>query len=289
MLWLPLALMTALASASEAAYLKRHFPELSPFEAGLYPTAYSLPFYLLLTPFLPGATVHPDYWGTVLVLLPVNITGMLLYFRAVNLAPLSLTLPYLAFTPAFVLGTGFLILGETPTAWGAAGVLVLVAGCYILNIDARKLGGWTAPFKAVVISPGSRAALGAAIVFGFAAVIGKKGVTESDPLFFAATFFPLQAVAIMLLLPLSGRASLACLRRTPRRGAVLGGFFFLHILFHCTAISLVQTAYMIAIKRLNAVLGVLIGALWLGETNLRPRLAGASLMVLGAAIIALLG
>lgn len=287
MLWLTLSFMTALASATEAAYLKKHFPTLRPFEAGLYPTAYTLPFYLLLLPFIGEPHIAPDYWQTVFILLPVNITGMLLYYRAINLAPISLTLPYLAFTPAFVLFTGYAILGEIPNIWGAAGVALIVAGCYILNIDPKNNGDWTAPFKAIVSNPGSRSALGAALVFSVAAVLGRKGVIESDPIFFMATFFPLQAATILIILPLTGLASLSCLRLTPKKGVTLGFIFFLHILFHCTAISLTKAAYMISIKRLNALFAVILGALYLNETNIRTRATGTTLMVTGAALIAL--
>jgi len=289
MLWFSLAFMTALASATEAATLKRYFPQLGPFEAALYPTAYSLPYYLLLLPFLHQPQIHPDYWATCLILLPVNVVGMVLYYRAINLAPLSLTLPYIAFTPAFVLGTGYLILGEVPNSWGALGVGCITLGCYILNIDTRKTGGWTAPLRAAVANPGSRSALAAAMIFGLAAVLGKKGIAESDPLFFMATFFPMQAATLLILLPLTGLARLSCLRHTPGKGAVLGALFFLHILFHCTSVALTKTAYAISIKRLNAVISVILGALWLGESNIRNRLAGASLMFIGAAIIGLLG
>jgi drug/metabolite transporter (DMT)-like permease len=39
----------------------------------------------------------------------------LLYYRALQIAPLSLTIPFLAFTPAFLLLTSHLLLREHPT------------------------------------------------------------------------------------------------------------------------------------------------------------------------------
>lgn len=290
MLWFILSFATAVFSASEATWLKRHFAGLNPYETALYPFAYATPFLagLLLFADFP-ADLSPEYWTTFAILLPVNIAGMLLNYRAFSLSPLSLTLPYLALTPAFTMCAGWLILDELPNLWGAAGVLLIVAGCYILNLETKSGEGWTAPIKAILSERGSRAMLGAALIYGLASVLGRKGILESDPLFFLVTFFLAQAVVVVLALPLLGLARFSCLRRSPGKGAVLGGLLFLHLLCHTLAISMVTTAYMIAIKRFNAVIGVALGGMFLGETGMRSRLAGAALMFAGAAIIGLLG
>jgi len=44
-----------------------------------------------------------------------------MYQKALHIAPLSLTVPYLAFTPVMILVTAFFLLGEVPTLWGATG------------------------------------------------------------------------------------------------------------------------------------------------------------------------
>lgn len=289
MLWITLSLATAMTSAVEAAYLKRNYPNLSPLETGFYPNVYSLPYFLVFLIFLDVPELSPQFWQTFFTLLPVNVTGILLYFRAVRMAPLSLTLPYLAFTPAFVILTGFLILGETLNAAGIAGLLFIVLGSYMLNIEAKATGGWFAPFKAIVSEPGSRSALGAAIVFSFASVLGRKGILESEPLFFGTTFTIAQATTIALVLPLFGKARFSCLKQSPGKGLLLGAMTFAHIIFHNYAISLVKTAYMIALKRFNAIFGVIIGALWFKEHGIQSKLIGASLMVAGAAIIGFFG
>lgn len=290
MLWFTLAFATAVFSATEATWLKRHFGGLTPYETALYPHVYVIPYLLALLAFIDvPADLSPNYWTTFAILLPVNIAGVLLNYRAFGLSPLSLTLPYLALTPMFTMFAGWLILDEIPNAWGAAGILLIVAGCYILNLENTDRTGWAAPVKAIVSEPGSRSMLGAALIYGLASVLGRKGILESDPLFFAATFFLAQVAVIAVALPLLGLASASCLRRSPGKGAVLGGLLFLHMLCHTLAVSMVTTAYMIAIKRFNAVIGVALGGLFLGEKGMRSRLAGATLMFIGAAVIGLLG
>ena len=59
-----------------------------------------------------------------------------LFQRALTLSPVSLSVPYLAFTPALLLFTSYWTLGEKPNAYGVAGVTVLAAGAYALNAVA---------------------------------------------------------------------------------------------------------------------------------------------------------
>ena len=62
----------------------------------------------------------------------------LLFQRALQLSPVSLSVPYLAFTPALLLVTSYFMLGERPEPAGVAGVFVMTAGAYGLNAAGRK-------------------------------------------------------------------------------------------------------------------------------------------------------
>jgi len=53
--------------------------------------------------------------------------------RALQLTPLSLCVPYLAFTPLWLLVISFFLVHETPTLRGVVGVCVITAGAYMLN------------------------------------------------------------------------------------------------------------------------------------------------------------
>ena len=49
------------------------------------------------------------------------------------MSPLSLTVPYLAFTPVLLIFTSYILLGETLAAQGIAGVMVVTLGGYFLQ------------------------------------------------------------------------------------------------------------------------------------------------------------
>jgi uncharacterized membrane protein len=61
------------------------------------------------------------------------------------------------------------------------------------------------------------------------------------------------------------------------------------IFSHWVAISQVQAAYMIALKRTSLLFGVLYGAFWFKEEKIRERLIGAGLMLIGVFCIGWLG
>lgn len=54
-----------------------------------------------------------------------------------------------------------------------------------------------------------------------------------------------------------------------------------------TAVSLTLVAYVISIKRISAIFGVIFGYLIFKEKGIKERLLGAIIMVLGVAIITL--
>lgn len=58
-----------------------------------------------------------------------------MYQRALHASPLSVTVPYLAFTPVLLVFTGYLIVRESPSAQGLLGVAVVTFGGYLLAID----------------------------------------------------------------------------------------------------------------------------------------------------------
>lgn len=63
------------------------------------------------------------------------VLARLLYQRALSIAPLSLTVPYLAFTPAFVvLVSPIFLVGEVPSPLGMLGVFVVSISGYMLGL-----------------------------------------------------------------------------------------------------------------------------------------------------------
>ncbi|MCX5719013.1 MAG: EamA/RhaT family transporter, partial [Nitrospirae bacterium] len=64
-----------------------------------------------------------------------------------------------------------------------------------------------------------------------------------------------------------------------------GIFYSFMVASHMIAISLANVAYVISVKRISIIIGVLFGYLFFKEKNIRERLLGATLMFSGFVII----
>lgn len=290
MLWVLLSLITAFSVATEAAIIKWRFSDLRGLEVVAAPMVFSLPCVAVLALVEPRPeTLDPAFWTTLAILAPINVAGFICHTWAVKLSPLSLTVPFLAFTPALVVLTGFTVLGELPSVWGALGVAAIVAGSYVINLDSRGRDGLLGPIKAIGRERGSLLMLIAAGIWGVAAVFAKKLVVQSSPMYACAWFFLIHNSLLLTALLATGRVRVRVLAGRAWPLTLLGGLFFLDVYCHYTALSLVTTVYMISIKRLAGLFSVCYGWLFFKERSIGYRFAGAGCMTVGAVVIALWG
>lgn len=286
--WFLLSVGAAFFMASNSAFIKRFFSDLSPWEMSLIPYFYGLPLFAVALLFVDIPPIGPGFLPAMAWVLPMLMVAVILYYRAIQMSPLSLTLPFLSFTPVFVLLTGGLILEETLSPRGVAGMLLVVAGGYVLNLDSARYG-FLGPIKAVWREPGSALMLAVAVLFGLTSVGGKVIILESSPLFAALVIFSLYGLVLTPILVLTGKASLRNLTRRPLLGLVAGLIVFAEAVCHNMAMSLTAAAYMITIKRLAGIFSVFYGWLIFKERGIRFRFLGTAIMTAGAALIALYG
>jgi drug/metabolite transporter (DMT)-like permease len=223
---------------------------------------------------------------------------MLLYMAAIRDHPLSLTLPYLAFTPVFSMAVAALVLGERVSLTGLAGVLLIVAGAWLLNVHQAQRDDWRTwlrPLGAIRWEAGSRMMLGVALIYGLTSTLGKAAVLYLPAATFGALYFAmigLLALPLMMLLPAGGEGfSLPrFMQRVGRRPAAVVAVAALNglmVITHFLALRLTEVAYMIAVKRTSLLFGILYGALLFHEPNLFNRAPGGFLMLAGVFVILL--
>ena len=288
MLWFILAFATAFCVATGDALTKKFFGRFSPYEMAIVVSLYNLPFLLITFPLITIPKLDNVFWQTIFILVPVDIFALYLYMKALKLSPLSLSIPFLSFTPVFMILTGFLILDEIPNAWGVCGILFVVAGSYVLYSSKIKYG-YLAPLRAIREEPGSWLMIIVALLYSILAVLGKKAIQHSSPIFFGFFFLASVNIIILFLFPLLSRIKWNALLRMPGRGICVGFILYLHILLHVLAISMIEAVYMISVKRMSILFAVIYGWLLFKETDIKSRMLGAVLMFLGIIVITLLG
>jgi uncharacterized membrane protein len=225
-----------------------------------------------------------SFWLTLVVLLPLEITALLLYVKAIRLSPLSLTVPFMAFSPLFIIFIAFFLLGEWPDRSGMAGILLIAAGAYLLNASASRYGP-LGPIKAIFKEPGSILMIVVAFIYSITSTLGKVAVQHSSPVFFGFLYPLVLTIPLTIMVVLKGRFIEVVSR--PSSFVPIGLCTAVMIMSHFIAISLTDVAYMISVKRTSLIFSVLYGKFLFKEEKIKERLIGSAVMVAGVASITL--
>ena len=285
MLWLLLALGTAFFEAFKDVLSKRQLARCDEYLLAWAYSAFGLPLtgaYLCWEGIPPlGQGYLPALAGGV----GLNLAAVVLYMRAIKVSHLSLTLPMLTFTPLFMLATSPLILGEFPNIWGGLGMILIISGAYAMHLG-RGGAGILAPFRALWSEPGPRIMLLVAFLWSFSANLDKIGVNNSSPAFWLFTFFIAMTLGLLPVVLIQSRNPMRQLRMN------FGGLFLVGLIgavalvLQMWALTLTLAAYVISIKRMSVVFGVLFGHFVFQEQGLVRRLVCAVVMVGGVVLIA---
>jgi drug/metabolite transporter (DMT)-like permease len=287
--WFFLSLLAALSLATSDALTKRFFSNLPPLVMGLARLGYAMPWLLAALLFIPWIIPDTTFWFCIAIGLPLEALAFYCYMKALKISPLSLTVPFLAFTPGFIILTGWVILGEEISPGGFWGIILIIVGAYFLNLS-KTSSGLLAPLLAIFREPGSRLMLLVSFLYAFTSTIGKLAIIHSNPYFFGIVYNIALAILLTLFLPAAAIAEpLKNLTRRPLIGLILGALVATTIFSHMLAISLTNVAYMISLKRTSLLFGVLYGALWFKEEKIAERLTGASIMIAGVFLIGWFG
>ncbi len=296
LLWLPLSLLSAFFHASGDAVIKSKFQRFTPYQMVFLSATSAVPILLALLFFIPIPELSPEFYKTVLIMLPFEITAYYFYMLALKFSPISLTVPFLSFTPVFMIVTGWIILGEKINLAGMAGIFCVVVGAYLLNLqDINK--GLLRPFKVIFHEKGCVYMLIVAFIYSISASFGKKVILLSEPVFFSCFYYIVLGLIIPPVFFLISKGSFK-----ERINSVFPGFkgiiwawllngiiTSIMIVTHSLAISMVNAAYMIAVKRTNVIFTIFYGKFLFKEENIFYRFLGSILMILGICIIAAFG
>jgi len=286
--WILWALLSAFTTATNDALTKKALVTHNEYLIAWLRLLWALPFLFVALAFIPIPTIDTLFFLAFFIALPLEVTATVLYVKALKVSPLSLTVPFLSLTPIFLIVVPYLVIGEIISLPGVMGVLLIAIGGYTLNIKETKKG-FFAPFAAIRRERGSLYMIVVALIYSITATLGKLAIQHSSPLFFGIIYYSVLAVVMAPIALFKNREEI---KVWPCAGAIKASVLpgFCHatsIVAHMIAISLTQVAYMISVKRLSLLIGVLYGFLLFKETHIKERFAGTLLMVIGFALIAL--
>jgi drug/metabolite transporter (DMT)-like permease len=286
MIWFILSILTALSESMKGVFGKKSLKSIDEYIVAWSLRLFSLPFLVPLLFFIEIPPLGIHFWTALFFAVIIVVVTSILYMRAIKHSDLSLVMPVVAFTPLFLLITSPLINGEFPTFFGLVGVLLIVVGSYALNIK-EKQNGYAAPFRSLLKSSGPKLMLIVAFIWSIGANIDKIGVQNSSPIFWAIS---VNVLAALVMIPIVLHKSPHNIRQMPANAKTLipiGLFSALMLVFQMTAINMTLVAYVISIKRTSAIFSVFFGYLIFREKDIRSRLVGTVIMIIGVLLITL--
>ena len=225
-----------------------------------------------------------EFWAAFLATGIINSFVTIIYMRAISLGDISEVMPMLSFTPLFLLITSPIIVGEFPNVYGFAGVILVVLGSYLLNVDLRKRD-FLAPIKALLKNKGSRLMLLVSFVWSLTANFDKLSIQYSSVaqhiiLINIFIFFTVGAIVLA-----NGKFNSGQIKKGKKNLLLVSAFTVGSFIFHMTALSMTLVAYVISMKRMSGMFSVFLGHFLLNEPHLRERLLGSAVMFIGVLLI----
>lgn len=234
-------------------------------------------------------TIMPGYGWPAASSVALNALANLLFVRAVQRSPLSLTVPLLSLTPVFTALMGLLILGEVPTLRQACGILLVVFGAFSLHADGVGRGQLRRTWQAFTNEHGSVLMTGVALLWSITAPLDKLATARSSVALHALVLNG--GIALGLLLVLAATRRLPELRLAKGQfglllGAIACGTAALG--FQLLAFQWLLVALVSVIKRVIGLLAALVlGQLVFAEPLTLPKLWSIGPMTVGIVLILL--
>jgi drug/metabolite transporter (DMT)-like permease len=231
------------------------------------------------------------FWANMLTAIALAVAGNVLLVYALRSTDLSVLGPINAYKAVLSLVLAVILIGEVPTPLGLIGVMLIVAGSYFV-IDRLPGQARTSAFRQFVREPGVRLRFAALVCSATEAVFLKRALLLSSPittfLMWAIFGLPIAAVAAALLRCEIG-ADLKRFRREWRTYFWLAATTGLMQVTTLLTFGRLQVGYSLALFQLSTLITVYLGHSYFQERNIRRRLVGSLVMVIGAILIVTLG
>lgn len=239
-------------------------------------------------PLTPETIVLPDRTTAILI-----ITGAVCYVlyhllngRAYQTGDLSVVYPLSQTSMIYVPIWGAALLGERLSLIGATGILLVIFGTLLVQMQELSLAELARPFRDLR-NPAVRASLSAGFIYSIGSIAEKAGVRHYTPLLF--TYFLVLCMLLLMTINLArpkyrvliGEELQANWRLILWSGPIVMASF----LTFRYGLNLAPVGYAVPVRQVSIMIGVVIGILFLRESFGKIRLASALFIVAGAVLI----
>lgn len=220
--------------------------------------------------------IQAGFWSAAAGTVVLNLVSQNLLIRAMALDDISLIAPLRLMTPLLVVLTGFLFLHETPTLLGVGGIVVTMAGLYLLLQPSLRRRG---------IGRGVLYGAAAAALFAVSFPLDKIAVATSSASFMTATVFVTIGVVTTFWHWRRDHSFITRLavtvRQTPRASLCMVAVGSVGFVLTNQALLYALVAYASSLKRLQALWTVLFARVRLKEADTGHRLLAVAVILAG--------
>ncbi len=287
--WYVLALISALFSAFAAILEKKILFKQHPISFTFILSLFNL---ALASLFLSSFDISSIALSPLLVLLlksVLNAIAFLMVMYAIKNLELSECLPLLVLTPGLIAIFGFIFLGEALTLMQISGLVLLIAGIYVLGLeDKQKL---FEPFKKLVKIKAYRFIFLALVLFTATSLMDRFILTRQKLVPEAFMFYQhLFFAAIFLIIFLFSKDKIVNFRKNIKLSwSLIISLAVITIIYRYTEILAVKgapaTALAIVLKRLSVLFAVIIGGRLFNEKHLIRKAIATVILIAGAVLI----
>jgi drug/metabolite transporter (DMT)-like permease len=286
-MWIALSLAAALFQVLRNATMKRLGHALDEYINVWGRFTFLLPFAFIACLWSGWPTLAPSFVPWCLAFGVTQTASTLALSKALKLSEISLVTALWKVSLLLLLGLGWLLIGERPSALGVAGVVLSAAGVYLLNVRSAKISPW-APLLVLFTDRGQRYTLLAAALYAPSVITIKKAILASNT---AVGTFGTYLAASLIVTPIALRTSARHFGAVPQHWkefAALGLFAALTTLSQGKAYTLTLSSYVEAVKQIEILYAMAIGVLVFGEARrVKESALGAFVMLLGMVLLAL--
>ncbi|HJW16869.1 MAG TPA: DMT family transporter, partial [Flavisolibacter sp.] len=227
------------------------------------------------------------FWIYALLGAVVGSLGNGLLVMALQKGDLSVLGPINAYKSVVGIIAGIFLLGEIPNWWGALGTLLIIGGSYFVLDTTEERFSWALLGRKEI-----KFRLWAMLLTAIEAVFVKRVILASDVLTSFLSWCWLGALFSFLLLLLTRKQqSMAVPAKMPNH---LAPFIFLILCIGTMQLTTLYVfdhmpvGYALALFQLSTIVSVLLGHHIFNERDIRKKLLGAAIMMIGSVVIILL-
>jgi drug/metabolite transporter (DMT)-like permease len=288
-MWFVLALVAALCQVLRNTVMKRLGVSLDEYLAVWGRFTFLLPFAALFVLWQGVPAIKPGFTWACLLFGACQTISTVALSKALKYGEISLVTALWKVSLLILVGLGYVTLEETPSWLGLLGILISMAGVYLLNIRKAHIA-WYAPLAVLFTDRGLRYALLAACFFAPSVVTIKWAMQLSDPYTGTLGGYVAASLLVTPIILVTSRRHFAAVPGHWPAFLSFGFFAALTTISQGKAYLLTLSSYVEAVKQVEILFAMAVGALIFGEKQKVIEIApGAIVMLAGVVLLSLAG